>query len=560
MLKSCIIIPNYNHGETIAALLSQLKKYDLPCFIIDDGSDQQTKQELEKAKNQFGWVTMITRFQNEGKGAAVLTGLKYALQHDYTHAIQIDADGQHNPNDIPKFLSAIGEHPNALIAGQPLFDQSIPKSRLYGRKLTNFWVSIETLSREINDAMCGFRAYPITLMRKIICRSSLGKGMNFDIEILVRSHWANIELISIPTKVTYPPEGISHFKPWKDNLEISWLHTRLFFGMLIRLPMLLQHHYKNKRKESKQNHWANINEKGCLIGLRFTLLCYKMLGRKFVSLLLYPIIGYFYCFNSASRKASHQYLKTLNHTRTESEINPAMRLDSSFKHFFSFGEMALDKLSVWNNDIKTDDIDFPNKSLFLNLAKEKQGAVIFTAHLGNIEIARSLSRFEPGIKINAIIFHKQAKKFNSVLEQINPEFKLNLIEVNSINIKLAIELKEKVDAGEFIVIVCDRISTSKPDRVVKAKFLGKNALFPQGPFILASLLQCPTYFMLCLKEPPHSYRIIFDEFALAIKLEKHDRMIQLERYAQKYAKLLELYCAQYPLQWFNFFDFWRPNE
>ncbi len=525
--------------------LLALETHHLPCIIVDDGSDKKTKQQLEISKKQFPWVFLVTRPTNEGKGAAVLTGLNEAINQHYTHAIQIDADGQHNPNDISKFLTAITLDAKALIMGTPIYDASAPKSRLYGRKITNFWVAIETLSLEIQDAMCGYRAYPLNEIAPLIHRYNFGKGMNFDIEILVRAYWHRIKLIPLATKVTYPDDGSSHFKPWKDNLGISWLHTRLFFGMLKRLPSLLID--KHKKKADKNKHWSQLKETGCLGGLKFSLWSYKVLGRRITSLFLYPVMTYFYWTNSTARNASKQYLENLN--------SPTKL--SCFKHFMSFGHMILDKLSVWNNDIQLDNINFPNKAMLWDKIAEHKGGIIMTAHLGNIEIARALSRFETDIKINAIVFHEQAQNLNTLLEQISPECKLNMIEVTAFDIKLAIELKEKVDAGEFIVIMGDRTSTTQPKRSTVATFLGKKAKFPQGPFILAGLLQCPIYFMLCLSEKRNRFQIAFEEFEKTIDISKTNREAQLAHDAQKYANLLEKYCKEYPLQWFNFFKFWE---
>ena len=556
MTKTCIIIPNDNHYETLDNLLRQLERYDLPCVIVDDGSDAATKQLLEQAEKQFSCVCLITLPINQGKGGAVLTGLRFAIENNYTHAIQIDADGQHDPKDISTLLAASKSNPDAIIAGQPIYDSSIPKSRLYGRAITNFWVHIETLSFQIKDAMCGLRLYPLNKIGRLINKISFGQRMNFDIEILVRSYWEKIAFISIPTKITYPSHGKSHFRPWKDNVEISWLHTRLFFGMLIRMPKLLI----GRHKKNHHYHWSQTKEVGSLWGLKFTLLTYKLLGRKVASLLLYPIIAYFYLTHREKREVSKQYLLNLENHIAKAGKKTEFNKNTSFKHFFSFGNMLLDRLSVWNNDISLEHIDFPNRALFLNQVANKKGGVILTAHLGNIEIARSLSRFESGIKINAIVFNEHVKKFNSLIEQINPEFKFNMIEVQTIDIKLAIELKEKADAGEFIVIMCDRTSTTQANRSVKASLLGKEAHFPEGPFILAGLLQCPVYFMLCLKQTKGNFKIIFEEFAPFIDIKKPNRSVQLQHCAQKYAQLLETYCEAYPLQWFNFFDFWKTVE
>lgn len=400
--------------------------------------------------------------------------------------------------------------------------------------ITNFWVAIETLSLAIKDAMCGYRAYPLQPTMEIVEKYSIAKRMCFDIEIIVRLYWAGMPIVSMPTHIIYPPHGISHFKIFRDNLAIARTHTRLFFGMLIRLPRLL---FRN-RHENK--HWSHMKEKGCLFGLKFTLYSYKILGRKCTHLLLYPIMAYFYLTSPTARKASKQYLSHLQCPQY-----------SSFKHFLSFGESVLDKFAVWNNDLSIKDIDCPNAALIYDQVAQKKGGVILTAHLGNIEIARALSQCDPNIKINALVFNQHAQRINALLAKTNARFAFNIIQLDKPNIALAMQLKEKVDAGEFIVIVGDRTSTTQPDRTIPSEFLGHTVHFPQGPFVLASVLQCPVYFMLCVKEKDQRFKIIFEPFT-----QTPSRPL-LTEYTQKYAQLLEKYCKQYPLQWFNFFNFWK---
>jgi len=556
-MKCCLLIPNYNHGSTINELLKQLATYELPCILIDDGSNEETKQKLEEAKHTFPWVTLITLPENQGKGAAMVIGFNYAIEHGFTHAIQIDADAQHDPNDIPKFLAAIAAHPDALVAGEPIYDETIPKGRLYGRIVANVWVCIETLTCHYRDAMCGYRVYPLEYIAKILKKGGFAKGMGVDIDLWVRLSWRGGEIVSIPTAVVYPDNGMSNFRIVRDNVRISWLHTKLFFGMLLQMPRLLWNKFTKSHPSEDSTHWSEMKEKGCYLGLKITLWTYRFLGRTLTEGLLYFIVGYFYVTHPKTRNASKRYLSKLKHFAQDQKKTILNVPLSAFKHFISFGKTALDKLSVWTNAITIEQIDFPNKSLFMDQINKKKGGVILTAHLGNIEIARALSRFEPDLKINAIVFNEHAKKFNSILDRINPEFNLNMISVKNFDIALAMSLKEKVEAGEFVVIVGDRTSTTNPKRCIQTEFLGELAYLPQGPFILAGLLDCPVYFMLCLKHHDKRFKIIFDQFADSIQIQKKKREQALAYYGKEYARLLEEYFLQYPLQWFNFFDFWK---
>ncbi len=233
------VIPNYNHHLVIAQTIAELVAFGLPIILVDDGSNEVTQQVLADIDQQYALVTLIRREQNGGKGAAVQTGLAAAIDAGWSHALQVDADGQHDLNDVTRMLSASLLQPKALISGQPIYDESISKGRYYGRFITHFWVYIETLSTEIKDSMCGFRVYPLGAYGELIKQTRLGNKMDFDIEVMVKMHWQNVPIHFIATKVHYPENGVSHFHVFDDNVLISLMHTRLFFGMLWRLPKLI---------------------------------------------------------------------------------------------------------------------------------------------------------------------------------------------------------------------------------------------------------------------------------------------------------------------------------
>lgn len=240
MFKPCIVIPFYNHEGAIERTLMSIKSFGLPCWLVDDGSDERCAVVLESlAEREADWLHLIRYRPNYGKGQAVMVGCAAAFHEGFTHALQLDADGQHDVTDIPTLLSQAQAKPSALVTGVPVYDDSVPRGRLYGRYVTHFWVWIETLSFQVKDSMCGFRVYPLAPALKVWNSNHVGRRMDFDIEIMVRMFWAGAPVLSVPTRVTYPVDGVSHFNMTRDNLRISWMHTRLFFGMLIRLPRLL---------------------------------------------------------------------------------------------------------------------------------------------------------------------------------------------------------------------------------------------------------------------------------------------------------------------------------
>ncbi len=240
----CLLIPVYNHPGPLPGIVERLASHGLPCILVDDGSDEVCAAVIGALSSRYDWVQSIAFDANRGKGAAVKAGLLLAESLGYSHALQLDADGQHDLQDLDKFLHAARQNPDAVVIGRALFDQSVPKLRYYARYLTHLWVHINTLSGAIPDSMCGFRVYPVATCVDLIRRIAMEDRMGFDTEILVRLYWQGTPVISIATRVHYPLDGLSHFRAWEDNLLLSRTHARLFFGMLLRLPRLLARHWR----------------------------------------------------------------------------------------------------------------------------------------------------------------------------------------------------------------------------------------------------------------------------------------------------------------------------
>lgn len=236
--SACVVIPVYNHERAIGAVLEGVAAHGLPVFLIDDGCSEVCARELQRL-GQAPQVTLLRHETNRGKGAAVITGLRAAYQRGFTHALQVDADGQHTLSDIQHFVTAAATYPDSVICGRPIFDASIPKVRYYGRYLTHALVWLETLSLEIRDSMCGFRLYPLQRVERLLARTSIGSRMDFDTEMLVKLYWDGAPTRWIDTRVRYPVDGVSHFRMFFDNARMVALHLRLLLGMLIRLPWLL---------------------------------------------------------------------------------------------------------------------------------------------------------------------------------------------------------------------------------------------------------------------------------------------------------------------------------
>ncbi|MCU6420940.1 glycosyltransferase family 2 protein [Klebsiella aerogenes] len=548
----CVLIPCYNHGAMMPRVLARLQPFGLPCIVVDDGSDSSTRQQLERLAAETANLTLIRLPQNAGKGAAVIRGLQAAAQAGFSHAVQVDADGQHAIEDIPQLLALAQAHPEALISGQPIYDDSIPRSRLYGRWITHVWVWIETLSLQLKDSMCGFRVYPVTPTLQLAQRVSLGQRMDFDTEVMVRLYWQGNTSYFVPTRVTYPPDGLSHFDAIKDNCRISLMHTRLFLGMLPRIPSLLF------RRASP--HWARQQEVKGLWGMRLMLLVWRLLGRKAFSLLLYPVVGVYWLTAATARRASQQWITRVREQFAARQM-PMPPTLTSYRHFQRFGEAMLDKIASWRGELQfgRDVVFTAGAEETLNIS-DPRGKLLLVSHLGDVEACRALAQLQGGKTINALVFSENAQRFKQIMTEMAPQAGLNLMPVNDIGPDTAILLQEKLDRGEWIAIVGDRIAVNPQRggewRVCWSRFMGQAAPFPQGPFILAAILRCPVNLLFALRQQG-KLRIYCEPFADPLLLPRADRQQALQHIIDRYAERLEHYALQSPLDWFNFFDFWR---
>jgi glycosyltransferase involved in cell wall biosynthesis len=240
VFNPCILIPVYDHEHAVGAVVRAVLAHGVPCIVVDDGSSKACARVLDAlAEAAPERVALVRHATNEGKGAAVLTGFKHAARAGYTHLMQIDADGQHCVADVPRFLALAQGHPDAVIVAYPVYDESVPRLRLYARYLTHLCVWLNTLSFAIRDSMCGFRVYPVAPVMALMARQKIGRRMNFDTDIVVRLYWDGLEMVNAPTRVRYPSDGVSHFRLWCDNVLITRMHLTLLCGMLVRLPTLL---------------------------------------------------------------------------------------------------------------------------------------------------------------------------------------------------------------------------------------------------------------------------------------------------------------------------------
>ena len=234
-MRLCAIIPTYNNPQTIGEVVARVREHIADVVVVDDGSTDANKQ-IVRALRDAGTCQVVFRAENGGKGAAVKSGLAWAHEHQYDYALQIDADLQHDPNDIPKLVAGVtGATDPTLVLAQPVFDATAPKGRLRARKITVFFAAVETLSNKVGDPLCGYRVYPVEKALEVKAR---GDAMDFDPEIAVRLVWAGCKVVHVPTPVIYrgaDEGGVSHYRGFADTMLIAGTHFWLCTEGVIRI-------------------------------------------------------------------------------------------------------------------------------------------------------------------------------------------------------------------------------------------------------------------------------------------------------------------------------------
>lgn len=507
----CVIIPHYNHSVTLIDVLNRLSL--IPVIVVDDGS---TEEHVERLKTyESNNITFEYLPENNGKGAAVCRAIEIAYCLGYTHCVQIDADGQHDLEDIPKFIEHSKRFPKSLILGAPIFAADAPLERVYGRKLSTCLVWVHTRSTSVKDALFGFRVYPVS-STKLIANQITNYRMGFDVEIIVRLLWSGVDVQNIDTKVQYPKDGVTHYKYLTDNIGQILLHFRLFLS---------------------PRPWFKRRERGSTLGFKLLLFLYKILGRKSFRLLLWPLSAYFAFFSSL--KGQKKYL--------ESASKITGKKLSSIRHIFEFSDSILDSVTSWAEGVKLDDVLWGNKGVIENLLREKKGGVILSAHFGRIESARVLQRLRPELQCKFLIFRSNSHIYRGMLEKINPASSKDIIPLEDVNPGTIIEISKLILAGQFVGILADRITAGSSARTIEVPFLGDSLSLPEGPFILSYLLKAPVVSLFCWRE---GEKMILEWNDLTP--DANDRESYLKELATKYSSILEKACIRDPYQWFKF--------
>ena len=307
-------------------------------------------------------------------------------------------------------------------------------------------------------------------------------------------------------------------------------------------------------------HWADKRERGSYRGIIFLLTAYRYGGRWVLRGILAPVITYFFLTGGSARRASLDYLRRLHsYTGAESPFPQRPGWRQSWYHFWQFGLAAMEKIDAWIGKLNPRHIRYHGDVTFKELAERQGGGILLGSHLGNLEVARALASGRYRKRMSVLVFTEHAQAFNKALRQVNPRVDIDLIQVTEVDMALTLTLKERIDQGEYVVIVGDRISVKNPEHSVSHSFLGSPADFAIGPWVLASVLECPVYLLFCMrKNQGPGYDVFFNTFRDQVRIRRRQRSTDLTEVLDDYVAMLEQIAKQYPYQWYNFYDFWQP--
>lgn len=303
-------------------------------------------------------------------------------------------------------------------------------------------------------------------------------------------------------------------------------------------------------------HWSDLEEQTCLLGIKVLYTSYRLFGRWFFRLSLWPVVLFYWLTNPRARAASREYLQRIE--ATTGALGRKPHAGHTLRHIALFAETLLDKLLAISGNYPAEYVQVRGQEAVLQQIQSGKGGVLVTAHMGCLELCRTLADHVSGVRINVLVHTRHATQFNQLLQRLNPESSLTLIEVSEVGPATALMLSEKVAAGEWVAIAGDRTPLSG-ERTVYAPFLGQDAPFPIGPYLIAHLLQCPLYGMACIHQGS-GYLLEFAVLAEHVQLPRAAREQALAEYAGRFAQMLTHLLARSPYDWFNFYSFWDQHH
>jgi predicted LPLAT superfamily acyltransferase len=306
------------------------------------------------------------------------------------------------------------------------------------------------------------------------------------------------------------------------------------------------------REQAAPRHWADIGESTAVAGIWFFYGIHRLLGRLPLRVCLYPVILYYWATQPIARRASMEYLQQMQ--LAHGAIGEAPGWRHSVRHFMSFAETILDKTLAASGRYQFQGLRFVGRERMEEMVAKGQGGILLTGHIGCLELCQALASRAPGLKLNVLVHTRHAQRFNRVLQRLNPHSPVRLLQVTDVDAATAVMLGEKVAQGEFVAIAGDRVPV-RHSKTAKAMFLGREASFPVGAYVLAAIFKCPLFMIGCLRERD-GHVMTFECLAEHVELPRKGRQQRLDQLVAQFAQGMEKLLVRAPYEWFNFYPFW----
>lgn len=303
--------------------------------------------------------------------------------------------------------------------------------------------------------------------------------------------------------------------------------------------------------EGKAAHWTDAKERGHYWAMRGLVTLYRVSGRALAYPIVTVVVFYFFLTRSSTRRHSAQYLRRV--------FGRPASLWQVWRHHLTFGRSLMDRISAWMGRFERTDVAFAGHQTLLELQEQRRGAVLLGAHFGNLELCRAVIENDGSLTLNVILHSRNTENFNRVLRSVSDQVQVRLIQVDEVTPATAIMLRERLDRGEFLVLLADRLPPDNQERTLAADFLGDPVQLPAGPFWLALMLGAPVYF-LAGYQTENGYEAALEPLYPGGKVARRERDSVCRELVRLYTRTLENCCRRYPFQWFNFFDFWGDDQ
>ena len=542
-LNVLLIIPVYNHGKTLPAVVRSALATGLPVLVVDDGSTDNGTTTL------VGLGCKIIHFpENKGKGAAILAGAREAERLGYRAIVTVDADGQHAPEDVHLLLQKDADSPvpSIIIGARQMIQDTVPTASRFGRSFSNFWVRLEC-GLDLADTQSGLRLYPVKeLLQLKLSRTRF----DFEIETLVKAAWAGIPIQTVAVSVHYPPAGerISHFHKLKDNIRLTMLHTALVIRRLLPLPhkRIIRTSPSDATESQHTGRPSIIRKRLEFFGHSIFYLVLRLCGQTGAYGLLFPVILTYILFSRKIHRLTGHYLE-----RRFPQHSRGQRWIDTCRNVLSFGRILVDRawLGCVRNAFLADEV-IGREKIDAIIAAGK-GAILLTAHVGNWQTALANLHFLK-VPVHALMQYDQQAAARHYFDLGERQRTFSIINADG-PFGGMIEATAALQRGEFVTIMGDRL-TRGPSSTVD--FIGEKARFPNASYTLAAHVGVPVIIFLAAKTGRKCFQmkvwdILYPQFE---SRESHQKI--LGGCSQKFAEALEKYLKVFPYQWYNFFNFW----